>query len=392
MKLVQINVAANVGSTGKIAEQIGLLAKKYFDWESYIAYGRFSNNSQLKNIKIGSGFDIKLHGLSTRVFDNHGLESKKNTKTFISRLNEIKPNIVHLHNIHGYYLHYPILFEWLKKWGGPVVWTLHDCWPFTGHCAYFMMSGCEKWKTECHKCESLRAYPASFFRDRSSKNFAQKKEYFTSLGDKLTLVPVSNYVGNYLKDSFFEDTRMQVIHNGINLDVFKPCAPKEKYVLGVANVWEPRKGLTDFFKLRDVLPSDFRIILVGLSDKQLKNLPAGIEGIKRTNGQAELAKLYSSATALINPTYEDNYPTVNLEAIACGTPVITYNTGGSPESISDETGIVLPQRDIQGILNGINRADSGEFSIDKCRKYAEENFDQQICYKSYLNLYKSLLG
>lgn len=389
-KLLQINVSANHGSTGKIAEQIGLLAQKE-GWDSYIAYGRSNVNSHLKTIRIGSDLDVMRHGMTTRIFDNHGLGSRHATIKFVKQLKEFNPDIIHFHNIHGYYLNYPILFKYLKEWGGPVAWTLHDCWPFTGHCAYFMMSGCEKWKSSCHDCPSLKSYPASYLFDGSRRNFRLKEKYFTSLGDKLTLVPVSNYVGNYLKDSFFRNTKMHVIHNGINLDVFKPCAPKENFVLGVANIWEPRKGLHDFYKLRKVLPFDYKILLVGLSDKQIKDLPEGIDGMKRTNGQGELAKLYSSAIALINPTYEDNYPTVNLEAIACGTPVITYDTGGSPESITRETGIVLQQGNIAGIVDGISKANKGYFSVENCRKHAEENFDQTRCFQSYIDLYSSLI-
>ena len=186
-------------------------------------------------------------------------------------------------------------------------------------------------------------------------------------------------------------TKVEVIHNGIDLEIFKPCSPKKKLIIGVSNGWDYRKGLSDFFMLRDKLPSDYHIILVGLQDKQIKTLPRGIEGIKRTNSQHELAEIYSSAIALINPTYEDNYPTVNLEAIACGTPVITYSTGGSPESITPQTGIVVEQGDINGLVNGISRIENEGFSVAECRKYAEQHFDKNTCFSKYISLYKNLL-
>lgn len=390
-KLLQINVSANKGSTGKIAEQIGLLAKTE-GWESWLAYGRSNNNSSLNTIRIGNDADIRMHGIQSRFFDNHGLASAKSTRQFIEKIREIKPDVIHLHNIHGYYLNYPILFDYVKAWGGPVVWTLHDCWPFTGHCAYFMMNGCEKWKIECHNCPSIQSYPKSLFWDGSIRNFQLKKKYFSAIASQLTLVPVSNYMANYLSDSFLRDAKVQVIHNGIDLSIFHPYEyVKERIVLGVANVWEPRKGLFDFFELRKLLTSDWQIKLIGLSKKQLKELPPGIEGITRTANQHELAKLYSSASVLVNPTYEDNYPTVNLEAIACGTPVITYRTGGSPESITSETGIVLPKGDINGIAEAINTLSESSRSKHKCRKYAESHFDQANCFWEYIKLYNTLL-
>lgn len=391
-KLLQINVTANQGSTGKIAEQIGLLAQSA-GWESWMAYGRINNGSSLQSLRIGNDIDIKWHGLETRISDNHGLASRHATRQFIARIKKIDPDIIHLHNIHGYYLNYPLLFEFLKEWGGPVVWTLHDCWPMTGHCAYFMMSGCEKWKTGCHDCPSLDAYPASCFIDGSARNFRIKKAYFSSIAGQLTLVPVSDYVAGYLPESFLRDADVRVIHNGIDLDKFRPQdEPKEKIVLGVANVWEPRKGLDDFYKLRASLPNEYGIILVGLSEKQISALPEGILGISRTANQHELARIYSKATALVNPTYEDNYPTVNLEAIACGTPVITYRTGGSPESLTPETGVVLEQGDIAGIVSSIKALDGKPSIVSNCRAHAEANFDQKNCFRSYLDLYNRLLS
>lgn len=391
--VLQINVDANLGSTGKIAEQIGLLAIKN-GYDTYMAYGRRNNNSQLDTIKIGSNIDFYEHAFETRLFDNHGLSSRNATYKFIDNIKNINPDIIHLHNIHGYYLNYPILFKYLKEWGGPVVWTLHDCWPFTGHCAYFMLNGCEKWKSHCEKCPSLRSYPSSFFIDNSTENYDLKKKLFSSISSQLTIVPVSNYIANYIPYSILKDSTVKVIHNGVDLNTFYPTKEvKEKLILGVANVWEPRKGLPDFIKLRNILPDEYKILLVGVSEYQKKHLPERIDGLTHTSNVYELAKIYSKSLALVNPTYEDNYPTVNLEAIACGTPVITYRTGGSPESIDDNTGIVVERGNIDGLFKAIQtiEVNKSKYSIENCRRRAISKFNNQERFQEYIDLYNSLL-
>lgn len=389
-KLLQINVTANQGSTGKIAEQIGKIAIEH-GWESWIAYGRGTPKSTSNLIRIGNDIDKRMHALGTRIFDNQGLLSKRATVHLIEQIKKINPDIIHLHNIHGYYINYPVLFHYLKLWGGPVVWTLHDCWPITGHCVYFMMNGCEKWKTGCNHCPSKIYYPGSYLLDNSENNYKLKKGIFSAIESNLTLVPVSEFVGDYLKDSFLKNAEVEVIHNGVDTSIFKPYAePKDKLILGVANIWEPRKGYDDFVKLRRLLDEDYKILLVGLKEKQISKLPAGIQGISRTNNQIELAKLYSKSLALVNPTYEDNLPTVNIEAIACGTPVITYKTGGAPETIDSKTGVVLEQGDIKGIANSI--AIISQLKSEDCRERALTEFNMDIQYREYLNLYNSLLN
>lgn len=387
-KLVQINVSANVGSHGVIAEEIGQLVQGE-GWGSTIAYGRRFRPSQSRLIRIGTDRDVHLHGVKSRLFDNHGLASKGATFRLIQHLEELQPDIVHLHNIHGYYLNYKVLFEWLRLWGGPVVWTLHDCWSFTGHCAHFMGVGCQKWLTECHDCELRHAYPASLFIDRSRQNFRDKREAFTSLGDKLHIVSCSDCVADYARQSFFKDTDIQVIHNGIDLHQFQPTgAEKRNMILGVASVWPKSKGLGEFIKLRELLPSDTEILLVGLSPKQIKSLPEGIKGITRTANRQELADLYSQAAVFVNPTFEDNFPTVNLEALACGTPVVTYRTGGSPEAVTPQTGVVVEQGDVQALADAILQARS--LSTADCRAHAEAHFNKDDRYREYLDLYRSL--
>lgn len=399
MKIFQINTTSNWGSTGRIAEEIGLLIKEKGN-ESYIAFGRYSNPSQSEVYHIGNKQNFYCHALQTRIFDNHGLVSKNATKKLIDYIESIQPDIIHLHNIHGYYLNYKILFNYLSNIEIPIVWTLHDCWSFTGHCAHYSFIKCERWKTGCHHCPQKRRYPASYFLDRSSENYLNKKNIFTSL-KKMTIVPVSYWLANEVKESFFNNYPVNVIYNGIDLETFKPKDVSkdnnklgDKFIiLGVASVWEERKGLPDFFKLRSLLSFDYIIILIGLSKKQIDELPKGIIGIQRTNNVHELAEYYSVADVFFNPTWEDNFPTTNLEALACGTPVITYKTGGSVEAIDEQTGFVVEQGDLEAtvqILNSLKTEGKEKYQL-VCRERAVRLYNKNERYEEYIQLYNSLL-
>lgn len=357
MKVVQINSVCGVGSTGRIAVDIhvALQAKGI---ESHIMYGRGETSACYKAIKIGNQLDFYNHALQSRLFDSHGFCSTMATKQAIKLLEKLKPDIVHLHNIHGYYLNVELLFAYLKQQARiKVIWTLHDCWPFTGHCAYFDFAGCEKWKTQCFSCPQKNTYPVSNGFDCSKSNFQRKKSAFTGLKD-LTIVTPSKWLADLVKQSFLKDYTVRVVNNGINLEVFKPHVNeiRSKYnledkfiIMGAASVWSSRKGLVDFISLAKKLPDNFHFVIVGLASDKIKMLPSNIIGIHRTDNTIELAKIYSSADVFFNPTYEDNYPTVNLEAIACGTPVITYNTGGSPESVRPEHGFVVAKGDVNAV-------------------------------------------
>lgn len=400
--LLQINSVVNSGSTGRIAEEIGQSAIAA-GWESYIAYGRNERPSSSKLIRIGSDKDIKLHGLQTRLFDRHGLGSKDATTAFIRKVEDIKPDIVHLHNIHGYYINIEVLFQYLKNANVPVVWTFHDCWPITGHCSYFSFVGCEKWKTQCYKCPQKKGYPASYFIDRSKKNYNLKKELFNSLSN-LTLVPVSQWLSGILKESFLQNYPIKVINNGINSEVFKPSINsdfrnknglEDKFILlGVASIWDQRKGLKDFIELSKLLDSDCQIVLVGLTKKQIDQLPDNILGIERTESVDALADIYATSDAFINPTYEDNFPTTNLESLACGTPVITYKTGGSPEAIDESTGIVVEQGNINKLVEAINliKENGKQYYSDACVNRAQRLYKKEDRYKEYIDLYEELIG
>lgn len=394
--LLQINVTANWGSTGKIAEQIGLCAMKH-GWESYIAYGRWCNPSNSHLIKVGNKLDMYMHYAEQRIRDNEGLCSRSATKQLIKHISEIKPDVVQLHNIHDHYLNYRLLFEYLNKTEIKVVWTLHDCWAFTGHCFHFVTKNCDKWKNGCFECPLKNEYPRTFL-DRSKEHWLLKKELFVGCKN-LTIVPVSDWLANFVKESFLKEKRIHVIKNGVDLNIFKPSTSlnlsetNSKFkILAVSSVWYPDKGELDIYKLREMLSEDkFEITMVGLSVDQYKKLPKGIIGIQRTQNLQELVKLYSDADVLINPTYADTFPTVNLEALACGTPVITYRTGGSPEAIDEKTGVVIEQGDVDGLVEAIYRMKENPLSSADCRKRAEECFDKDKCFEKYVELYEILL-
>ena len=401
MKVLQINVAVNTGSTGKIAESIGLVLMDQ-QHESIIAYGRNSRKSASQTIKIGNSFDQTMHGVKSRLFDKHAFGSKNATELLVAQIEKLQPDIIHLHNLHGYYLNIDILFTYLKTKDIPVVWTLHDCWSFTGHCSFFDRVKCDKWKTECNKCPLSNKYPASFFVDNSTGNFYKKKELFNGIKQMMLVTP-SNWLHNLLKESFLHNYPVKVIHNGINLNLFtnKPAEAYRKkmgltgnfIILGVASIWDRRKGLADFINLSSVIEKNDRIVLVGLTKNLMKDLPENIIGIERTENIDELVALYNLANVFINPTWVDNFPTTNIEALACGTPVITYDTGGSVEAVDVRTGFVVKKGDIAGLKLAVDivKVKGKSSYTDYCRQRAETFFNEQERFADYVELYKSLL-
>lgn len=405
-KLLQINPVIRTNtSTGRIMQEIGELAMAN-GWESYIAYsGGRDGIRPCKShmMPVGSKISVALHGLWTRLTDRHGLASNLATKRFIKEIEKLQPDVIHIHNIHGYFLNYKILFDYLKRADIPVIWTIHDCWIYTGHCYYYSSIQCGRWKTGCGKCPQQRQFPTSWFVDRSRQNFRDKSIAFNSIKDELTIVPVSKWIRGEMAQSFMKDCHYQVIHNGIDLDVFDvqpdDKAVREKYglggkkiILGLASIWSKEKGWDDFVRMSEMLNEDEVIVMVGVSEEQQKRLPKNIVAIRRTENVRQLAELYSAATAFVNPTWQDNYPTVNLEAIACGTPVVTYRTGGSIEVITEDTGRIVEQGDVAGLLKAVREiAEKGKVQYTaKCRAYALENFRKEDRYADYLKLYESL--
>ena len=356
MKYLFINSVAGVGSTGRIVAQTCRKLQQQ-GHTCVIAYGREKANCEdLETVAIGASLDYKLHGVLNRITDRHGFYSRRATARFLNWVRTYDPDVIWLHNIHGYYLHIGLLFEYLKQSGKQVKWTLHDCWAFTGHCAYFDFARCDRWKTGCHDCPQKKAYPTSLLRDGSKENYAKKKSLFTGVPN-MTLITPSKWLADLAGIGFLGEYPIEVSCNTVNTEVFCPTEGdfRSRYgleekilLLGVAGVWDARKGLRDFLRLAQMLDDSYRIVLVGLSDKQLRDLPANVIGLKRTNNAKELAHLYTTADVFVNPTYEDNYPTVNLEARACGTRIVCYDTGGCPETIG-EGDTLVPKGDVEAL-------------------------------------------
>lgn len=402
-KLFQINVVANSGSTGKIAEQVGLLARNN-GWDCYMAYGRWAYNSSLKLYKIGSKKDIYLHGLKSILFDKHAFGSKKATRLLINEIQQIKPDIIHIHNIHGYYLNLPLLCDFLSEYGKPIVMTLHDCWTVTGHCVHFQDINCDKWQNGCHHCSNLKGYPKSLFIDNSQNNWNIKKKCFLKILPLLTIVPVCNWLGDIVSQSYLKEASRMVIVNGIDLNVFQPVQDasfiRAKYlldnkfvILAVSNGWNSTKGYEDILWLRDKLSDEYVFIMVGVNPKQKNNLPKGIVGICRTENVSQLVELYSTADVFLNPTYQDTLPTVSIETLACGTPIIGYDTGGSSDIIDENVGILIERGNKEQLLHAIQQMKTigKQYYQTKCREKALFKFDNQKCYQNYLDLYNDLL-
>lgn len=351
MKYLFINSVAGFGSTGRIVAELcrDLMAQGH---ECRIAYGREKANcDDIPTICIGSKLDYQYHGVMSRVLDNHGFGSKAATKAFLEAVKDYDPDVIWLHNIHGYYIHIGLLFDYLKTCGKQIRWTLHDCWSFTGHCAYFDYVGCEKWKTGCHDCPQKKEYPASLFRDNSRQNWEKKRSLFTGIPNMTLIVP-SFWLKDRVSQSFLGEYPVEVVYNEINKEIFKPSPSDfrarhglegKKILLGVASVWERRKGLDDFVALNGLLSDDYRIVLVGLTPEQAEKMPPNILCLPRTNSMQELAELYSAADLYLNPSVEETFGMTAMEALCCGTRAIVYQNTACEEIVNTFGGRAVPR-------------------------------------------------
>ena len=353
MKVLLINSVCGIGSTGKICCAI---AEDYIaqGHEAVVAFGRDGYvPAQYKPLahRIGNPLDVRISALRTRMLDDHGFANEAATRRFLRWADQYNPDLLWLHNIHGYYIHVGMLFDWIKSRPHmQVKWTLHDCWSFTGHCAFFTSAGCEKWKSGCHNCPKKGSYPASIMKDGSAHNYLSKKNAFTGVKNMTLIVPCK-WLGELVNQSFLGSYPVEVHYNSVDSTIFRPTPgdfrsryglENKRLILGVSSIWDRRKGLRDFLELEKVLDQETKIVLVGLNSRQISRLPEGILGLPRMKNPEELAQIYTAADVFFNPTYEDTYPTVNLEAEACGTRVITYDTGGCAETIHRADSVVIP--------------------------------------------------
>lgn len=394
MKIVQINATCGIGSTGKICQGISRVMGTE-NIENYILCSK-SNGDPLSICCSDSKY-IKLQALKARFLGNYGFNSRKNTKKMIAELERIQPDIVHLHNIHGHDCNLEMLFSYFRRKKTKLLWTFHDCWSFTGYCTYFTMADCGKWRSCCEECVQKRKY--SWFFDKSRELYEKKRELFRDLD--LTIVTPSRWLADLVRQSFLKKYPVCVVNNGIDLGIFKPTASgfREKYglenkkmVLDVSFEWGTRKGLDIFIELAKRLPEDYRIVLVGTDQNVDKLLPDNIVSIHRTQNQRELAEVYSAADVFVNPTREENYPTVNLESLACGTPVLTFRTGGSPEMLDETCGSVVSCDDVDALEKEIVRICTDKpYSESDCLRKAQA-FDQNERFKEYLRLYERVIS
>lgn len=393
MKVVQINATCGIGSTGKICVGISQ-AMASGKIENYIFCSR-GNGYPLGYTFTDSRY-IKIQALRSRILGNYGFNSKQVTRKMIRELDRIQPDIVHLHNIHGHDCNLEMLFSYFRQKKMKLVWTFHDCWAFTGYCPHFAMAKCDKWKSQCGQCVQRKRY--SWLFDQSRKLFDHKKRLFTGLD--LTIITPSQWLADLVKESFLKECPVYVINNGINLDVFKPTPvgfrekhglADKKIVLGVSFGWDAGKGIDVFLELSKRLPESYQIVLVGTDSIVDKLLPENIISIHRTQNPQELAEIYSAADIFVNPTREENYPTVNMEALACGTPVLTFRTGGSPEMLDETCGSVVNYNDVDALEQEIIRiCKDKSYSEAACLKKAL-SFDQNERFKEYVKLYERVI-
>lgn len=361
MRILIINEVCGTGSTGKICADI---AKEYESkgYEVKIAYGReryVPEDCKKYAVRIGSMLDVYMHAARTILFDQHGFGSIRATKDFLKWADDYNPDIVWLHNLHGYYINIELLFEWLKKRRVSVKWTLHDCWAFTGHCTHFLIAGCSKWQSQCEQCPQKNRYPTSRVFDNSYNNYIRKKKAFQGVTDMILITP-SQWLANLTRYSFLSEYPVTVKYNKINTAIFKPRKSnfREKYgiknkkiILCVANKWSQRKGIDDVLQLSKFVDANTVIVMVGVDQRQKSKLPKNMIGISRTENAEQLAEIYTAADLLFNPTREDTYPTVNLEAEACGTRVVTYDAGGSKETLHDVRSVAIPVGEYKKVLD-----------------------------------------
>lgn len=396
-KLIQINTVCNT-STGKIMGAIQRKANEVgYSTVSFV--GRRKVFKDVACEKFGNFVSFWIHVAITTLFDRQGFGSYFVTRKLVKRLRQENADIIHLHNLHGYYLNLPVLFDYLaNEFSGKVFWTFHDCWPITGHCPHFAAKECFKWRAECSHCPSKREYPISLVLDASKRNYQDKKRMFCSL-NRLVITTPSEWMADWVNESFLSKYQVRTIHNGIDLKVFSYHQPhrdfykkygidaEKKILLGVAGVWESRKGLKDFLELASVLPEEYQIVLVGVSARRIRSLPHNIIGIQRTENVGELVLFYSATHVFINPSLEESFSLVTVEAIACGTPVVVLDTSAVKELVCEQNGIVLGRHHAEDYLQAIRAIEMKQMSREEISETAQK-YDVGVMTDQFMQLYQ----
>ena len=395
MKVLFVNLVYGTGSTGKIIADIMSLLKKYGN-DVKALYGTGARSDNADAVKVSGKTEYYFHNAVSRFTDHAGLYSWAATRRLIREIKMFQPDLIHLHTLHGFYVNYEMLFDFLKKANIPVVWTLHDCWTFTGHCTHFSQAKCIQWQTECRNCKLLRRYPQCYLKGDVKRNYLRKKSAFTGVKNLIITTP-SKWLAAQVERSFLKDYPRVVIPNGIDRAIFYPRTSDlrakyhlkdKKIILGVANAWNARKGFADLLTLAECLGSEYQVVLIGLSEKQLFNIPKRVLGILRTANQTELAQWYSVADVFVNPTYEETFGLTTVEAQACGTPVVVYETDGCPETVAPGNGCLIQQGNIRALEEAVRSIVKSNLRADS-RKM--EQFDRYKVYQSYIELYEKAL-
>lgn len=401
MRVALINSVAGFGSTGRIVYQLSCLPGV----QGRIYYGRKDNLTDADTYRITDKAGNAAHVSGTFLSGRHGFYNAKETEKMVENLKAFNPDLIHLHNLHGFYLNIEVLMKYLSECGKPVIWTMHDCWAFTGHCAHYDAIGCEKWKSGCDRnCPGLNKYPYTFTAKNVARNYADKNRLFHLFQkNQLTIVTPSYWLREQLRQSFLKDQDIRTIHNGIDLSIFHPISSdfrmknhlENSYIyLAVGSGWYKEKGLDDLAKLSHDLRDDQKLVIVGIKKNQEKDFDNNHTiFIPRTENMNELCGLYSTADALLNLTYEDTFPTVNLEAQACGCPVFTYRTGGSTETVTDISGLVIPKGDLammEKVLSKVARHKNDE--VVRACVYNARQYDYRYMLQSYKALYEEKTG
>lgn len=396
MRVLFVNLVYGVGSTGKIIADIADLLRKGGS-DVRILYGAGADSSDADARRTAGRLEYYAHNALSRLTDHAGLYSRAATRRMIREIKTFQPDLIHLHTLHGFYVNYEMLFRFLKGAGIPVVWTLHDCWPFTGHCTHFSQIKCTQWQTECQDCRLLRRYPHCYGKGDVRRNFRRKKDAFTGVKNLVITTP-SQWLAGQVALSFLRDYPRMVIPNGIDRTVFRPQASDlrksyrledKKIVLGVASTWSAQKGLPDLLALADRLGADYQVVLIGLTAQQLPHVPPNVLGLPRTANQTELAQWYTVADVFVNPTYEDTFPTVDMEAQSCGAPAAVYETDGCPETLVTGNSVLTAQGDLDGLEHAVRDVVRRGVRVAPCET---ERFDKERTYGEYIRLYERMCG
>ena len=399
MKVFEINTVCGTGSTGRIAVDLAKMLEEHGDL-CCIAFSRGSAPKDVDTYLFGNKAEIYWHGIMTRITDRHGMYSKGATRQLIEKIKEYKPDLIHLHNVHGYYLNIELLFDFLKDYGKPVVWTLHDCWTYTGHCSHYTCVECNKWQSECYSCPLKGDYPGSLILDNSTANYRTKKKLFTAVSN-MHLVTPSEWLKQEVEKSFFKDIPCTAIPNGIEIEKFtytesnlreKLGLQNKKVILGVANVWTKQKGFEDFIQLSQILDESYKLVMIGVDEKRKKLLPSNILALERTKNIEELIEYYSMSDIYFNSSIEETMGMTTGEAICCGVPVVAYRSTAIPESVGEGCGIVLEPHDTEGVARAFEQilAEKEKYHA-ACMAY-RSRFDKKIANAAYYKLYQSMLS